>query len=143
MTRRTLFMSALRRRLASCALLMTALHVALVFAVPVSACCGDFRLKAETTREATKEVECCPAGAHAPGQCPLHRPASAHKQQKDECRMRCDASHDGLFLIAAIGVLPRPAESAVVFTHTPLEARGIFAPASRPSVPDAPPPRLL
>ena len=65
-------MRALRRRLASCALALTALQLALLFSVPVSACCVSTAAAVAHAPSST-DKDCCPAGSHAPGQCPLHK----------------------------------------------------------------------
>src|SRR4051812_44949806 len=109
-------MAALRRRLASCALAVTLLQCVLLFAAPVSACCGsgNVRQKADAARDAH---EGCPGGAHAPGQCPLHKPPHS-----TDCASRCDAPHAPVFVLGANGVLTRPgatpADAAAVTTRT-------------------------
>jgi hypothetical protein len=60
-----------------------------------------------------------------------------------ECRMLCDAPHGPQFLLGTIGVIAAPAS-----THVDLIAGALLlAPppvvSTRPSLPDAPPPRLL
>src|SRR3954465_3617407 len=120
-------MAALRRRLASCALAVTLLQCVLLFAAPVSACCGsgNVRQKADAARDAH---ECCPAGAHAPGQCPLHK--TSHSA---DCAFRCDASHAPDFVLGAMGVLTRPAA-------VPADRAVTTPPLSPPPAPPAPPP---
>ena len=130
-------MSSLRRHLASLALALTALQCALVFLAPVSACC-EFRLKAETT--GSEQGDCCPPGSHPPGQCPLHK---VSKSESNDCRMRCATPQALQFLAGAIGVMPAPVTTSIVFAESPLAARDALASRFRPSVPDAPPPRSL
>src|SRR4051794_15650027 len=131
-------MAALRRRLASCALAVALLQCVLLFAAPMSACCGsgNVRQKADTARDAH---ECCPAGAHAPGQCPLHK--TSHSA---DCAFRCDASHAPDFVLGAIGVLTRPAATlpapAAVTPRTMSRTPALLA---RTILPDAPPPKSL
>ena len=131
-------MNALRRRLTSAALALTVLQFALLFAVPVSACCvragGD-----HAAARATEDVECCPAGSHPPGQCPLHK--SSKSRNAASCRMTCDAPHGPQFLLGAIGVVPQPQSSEIVLTPSALQAGPAPLLAARPSLPDAPPPR--
>src|SRR3954471_21382690 len=125
-------MAALRRRLASCALAVALLQCALLFAAPMSACCGsgNVRLKADAAGDAH---ECCPAGAHAPGQCPLHKTA-----RSADCAFRCDASHAPDFVLGAMGVLTRPAaapaDPAIVSPRTASRTPALLA---RTILPDA------
>ena len=131
-------MAALRRRLASCALAVALLQCVLLFAAPMSACCGsgNVRQKADTARDAH---ECCPAGAHAPGQCPLHK--TSHSAA---CAFRCDASHAPDFVLGAIGVLTRPAATlAAPAAVTPRTISRTPALLARTILPDAPPPKAL
>src|SRR3954467_14609566 len=131
-------MAALRRRLASCALPVALLQCVLLFAAPMSACCGsgNVRLKADAARDAH---ECCPAGAHAPGQCPLHKTS-----RSADCAFRCDASHAPDFVLGAMGVLTRPAvmlaDPSPVRTCTSSRTPSLLA---RTILPDAPPPKSL
>ena len=142
-------MNVFRRRLASGALALTVLQFALLFAAPVSACCnaGAFRA-APHARTVENEVECCPPGSHPPGQCPLHRRASSNAARHAEssraaCRMTCAAPHGPQFLLGFIGVIATPQSTAIDRIAHPLHAGAPFAAAARPSLPDAPPPRLL
>src|SRR5262249_42309333 len=139
-------MRALRRRLASCALALTALQLALLFSVPVSACCvSKAAAVAHGTSAASKD--CCPAGSHAPGECPLHKnkgQAGDHKTSRTaECRMMCDAPHGPQFLLAAIGVLPAPEAFEIVLPSQAFASRSQAPVLLRAALPDAPPPRLL
>jgi hypothetical protein len=147
-------MSAFRRRLASGALLLTMLQFALLLAAPLSACCIPGAL--EVTRVENAKIECCPAGSHAPGECPLHPPsrnitptASAgqvpmDRESKDPvCRMACGAPDVAQILIGTIGVLPAPQSSHLYLTASALHPGAPITATARPSVPDAPPPRLL
>ena len=136
-------MSAFRRRLASGAIALTLLQLAVLFAAPVSACCLPFRLKAEATQvEKAEAPDCCPAGSHAPGECPLHKGGGAQKSGSD-CRMTCDTEHGPQFVLGVTGVLPAPESTRIDLTASaPLHGVPFIATA-RPSVPAAPPPRLL
>ena len=131
-------MNALRRRLASGALALTVLQFALLFAVPVSACCvrahGD-----HPAATATKEVECCPPGSHPPGQCPLHKVANSGNGAS--CRMTCDAPHGPQFLLGSIGIVPLPQSTGIQLSGYALHAGAPLVVTARPSLPDAPPPR--
>ena len=137
----TPLMKALRRRLASGALAVTVLQFALLFAVPVSACClrssGD-----QATARAADEIECCPPGSHPPGQCPRHKGAKTTEAKGGRhCRMTCDAPHGPQFLLGSVGVLPLPQSTAIELSRSALHAAVPRAAAARPSLPDAPPPR--
>src|SRR5262245_146008 len=144
-------MRAFRRRLASCALTLTALQLALLFSVPVSACCvANAATAAHATSAADKD--CCPAGSHRPGECPLHKDKGRTGNQKSverqtsrtaECRMMCDAPHGPQFLIGAIGMLPAPDGIEIALTSRALDARAPALVLSRAAFPDAPPPKLL
>ena len=131
-------MVALRRRLASGALVLTALQFVLLFA-PMSCCApfrldSSFRLKAEATR------------ARAAEECPLHKSkdlGSKSGAQDSPCRMTCDAPHGPQFLLGAIGVLPAPGVIDVEPVSSALAATAPFITTARPALPDAPPPRLL
>ena len=145
-------MNVFRRRLASGALALTVLQFALLFAAPVSACCnaGAFGVTAQA-RTVENEVECCPPGSHPPGQCPLHRRATSSARECGEtrgssraaCRMTCDAPHGPQFLLGFIGVITAPDSTEIDLTAGTLHAGAPFAATARPSLPDAPPPRLL
>ena len=129
-------MKRLRRRLASCALALTVLQTAMAFAAPLSGCCPS-----RTAAAAAADKDCCPAGSHPPGECPLH--ARSKASTKLSCRMQCDAPHGAGYIIAAFGVLPSP-----LVVSTPVTAAHPFAialdvPVLRTSTPDSPPPRVL
>jgi hypothetical protein len=134
------FMSAFRRRLASGALALIVLQLALLLTAPVSACCasGDIGTKAK----AGTKIECCPAGSHAPGECPLHK--SSDRESKDsDCRITCGSPQGPQFLLGVVGVLGAPQSTYVDLTASALHAVAPVSVTARPSVPDAPPPRLL
>jgi hypothetical protein len=145
-----ILMMVLRRRLASGALALIALQLALLFALPVSACClpaaasakagaSSMGAAARTAAVAASEdaPDCCPPGAHPKGECPLHRGARNH------CRFTCGRSSGPEFLIGAIGVLPAPSEVFVPFAESAAPVPASTVVPLRSSVPDAPPPRLL
>jgi hypothetical protein len=128
-------MSMIRRRLASCALALVVCQSALVFAAPLSSCCPS----RHGAPVAEAEKDCCPAGSHPPGQCPLH--ARSKAETRASCRMQCDAPHGVQFLLGAAVLLPAPAASFAA----PLISRAVIVSTanlqSRPFVPDSPPPR--
>ena len=133
-------MSAFRRRLASGALALIALQFALLVAAPLSACCAS-DAKEVTSLEKAK-IECCPAGSHAPGECPLHK--SKNSESKDPvCRMTCSAPDVAQILTGAIGVVPAPQSSLLYMTASALQAAAPVDVTARPSLPDVPPPQLL
>ena len=120
---------------------MVVCHAALVFAAPLSSCCPSRTSATVTASESDGEKDCCPAGSHAPGQCPLH--ARSKSASKIACRLQCDAPHGAQFLLGAVGTLPAPAVSPTapaVFRSLDLAS---INPESRPFVPDSPPPRLI
>ena len=134
-------MKALRRRLASGALAVTVLQFALLFAVPVSACClrsnGD-----HAAARAAQEIECCPPGTHPPGQCPRHKGAQTTEAKRDRlCRMTCDTQHGPQLLLGSVGVLPPPQSTAIEVSRYAMHAPVPRSAAARPALPDAPPPR--
>ena len=142
-------MNVFRRRLASGALALIVLQFALLFAAPVSACCNAaaFGAKAEATR-VENDVECCPPGSHPPGQCPLHKnkngtSSGAGAPRAVACRMMCDAPHGPQFLLGVVGAIAAPESTHIDLTASALHAGAPFAATARPSLPDAPPPRLL
>jgi hypothetical protein len=128
-------MSLLRRRLASCALVVIALQMTGVFAAPLSACCPTRTAAAV----AAADKDCCPAGSHAPGQCPLHKRSTS--ASRVSCRLQCDAPHGLQFVAGAIGVLPAPATTAVPFAVEPIRGTVRVLPELPDFVPDSPPPR--
>jgi hypothetical protein len=141
-------MTVFRRRLASGALALTVLQFALLFAAPVSACCNAGAFRAAHVRTVENEVECCPPGSHPPGQCPLHRRAVSNAARHAEssraaCRMTCDAPHGPQFLLGFVGVIAAPQSAEIDLAAGLLHASTPRAATARPSLPDAPPPRLL
>ena len=140
-------MGALRRRLASGALALTVLQLAVLFAAPVSACCmASSAEHHEAAAAAAEKADCCPPGSHAPGQCPLHKSNDRGSRVEDRgsnCRILCDAPHGPQFLLGAIGILPEPASIAIEIMPSALHAGAPLTATARPSLPDAPPPRLM
>jgi len=122
-------MGPLRRRLASWALLLTVLQCGLLFTAPVTACCA---------RKAEAAVDCCPAGSHAPGECPLHKAA-----RSADCAFRCNASHAPDFVLGSIGILTVPVQQFPVPVASPLEPFAPVQAIGRTSHPDSPPPKAL
>ena len=132
-------MRVFRRWLASGALALTALQLALLFAVPVSACCASSAAaRAASSISASDDApDCCPPGAHPKGECPLHKNKASH------CRFTCGRSSVPQFLLGAIGVLPAPSAVVVPFAESAAPVAASVILPLRSSVPDAPPPRLL
>jgi hypothetical protein len=127
-------MQTLRQRLASYAMVLTFLQAALVFSAPIAACC-----QAGKTASVAQDEECCPAGSHAPGECPRHARSSG--ESRASCRLQCDAPHGLQFIAGISGVLPL--DSAVLVPAADLGAVTIGASAVqlRSSGPTSPPPR--
>ena len=134
-------MRTFRRRFASCALALTLLQAALLFAAPAAACCPS--RTAAPVRAA--KADCCPAGAHAPGECPLHRDKAeaAAAQKPADCAMRCDATHSPDFVLGAMGVLPRPVAEVSAADSSRFDLDLSVTPRAHRTLPDAPPPRTL
>ena len=130
-------MNALRRRLASGALALIVLQLGMLFAMPVSACCAKSAV-AQTAASTTADdaPDCCPPGAHPKGECPLHR-------NRVHCRITCGGAAGARFVLGAIGVLPAPSAVIVPFGESAAPIRAAAIAPFRPSVPDAPPPRLV
>jgi hypothetical protein len=132
-------MRSFRRRLASCALAVVLLQCALLFAAPVSACCGTAAARAHATQaEDSPSIECCPAGAHAPGQCPLHK-----KERSSDCAVRCGQTHAPDFVLGAVGILTPPVLSLAPPATMHVGAIAIPGVVVRAIPPDGPPPRSL
>jgi hypothetical protein len=136
-------MHGLRRRFASWALALIALQAALVFAAPLASSCA-------TPSHATAQTErdCCPAGSHAPGECPLHRRAgsasSSSSSSAGACRLACDAPHGAQFLVAGIAIVPADTGASVItLSEERLARTAAVQPLTRSRVPDPPPPRSL
>jgi hypothetical protein len=140
-------MTAFRRRLASGALALTALQLALLFAGPVAACCDPAIAAHRAQRQADADApDCCPPGSHPPGECPLHRgskPEARGASASTRCRMTCDRSSGPQLVVGAIGVLPAPAGIAVPIAESAMPVPAAANVPLRPSIPDAPPPELL
>jgi hypothetical protein len=131
----------LRHRIASCALALLFVQTAGVFAVPMAmGCPGD------THAAAAQDEDCCPAGSHAPGQCPLHARAKttgADKEEHASCRMRCDAPHGVQLLVGAVAVLPISSRITIALTDRGAARVASTTAVLRSTIPSAPPPRTL
>ena len=127
-------MGSFRRKLASCALAVVLLQFALLFAVPVMACC----VTRGATAPAAATVECCPPGSHAPGACPLHKGTRAATGA-----MRCDSGFTFEFIVGLAGVLPAPGASLAAPSITIVRAAAPVPVRTRSFLPDAPPPKSL
>lgn len=57
--------------------------------------------------------------------------------------MACDAPRGPQFLLGAIGLVPAPESAEIDLTTYARHAAAPFTVTARPSLPDAPPPRLL
>lgn len=129
-------MTALRRHLASLGLAVATCHLVIQILVPAALCCQklDPAPKAETR-------DCCPAGSHAGGICPMHA-NRARSASPNDCQARPLVDFHDIFLsltsggvLTALVPLPVPAgaEAAPVVTQPPTTV--VF------SVPPGPPPR--
>jgi hypothetical protein len=126
------------------ALLLIVVQAALLFVAPVSACCRDRSTRQAQTIGAADE-DCCPAGSHPPGQCPLHKgkTKSSGSGGSRECRLRCAASQAPDFTLGAIGVLPGPAAIPVAAPRSTFGSIASSTVLARSLNPDAPPPKAL
>lgn len=122
-----------------CALALIVCQSGLAFAAPLSSCCPSRHATAETDK-GDADKDCCPAGSHAPGQCPLH--ARSKAATKVSCRMQCDAPHGVQFLLGAAGLLPAPVASLAAPIASNAVGVSAVDPETRPFAPDSPPPRL-
>ena len=136
-------MMFLRRRLASCALVVMLLQLGLLGVGPLVACCGPDSAAAVAGDQSSK-VECCPPGSHPPGQCPLHREArDKSRPAAAECRIRCDAPSGPGIVLGATGMMPPPPIASVSTISQALSPAPAPLPTNRPALPDAPPPKFL
>lgn len=117
-----------------------ALVQASVAIVSAAACGCEARRAAKAATE-----DCCPAGSHPPGMCPLHRDATTHSNAKKTAGPAltiCDAGAAmQLVLLSGAPPLPRPATTP---TLEPVRATVSVADAALVDldlVPHAPPPK--
>ena len=121
------------RAFAAAALLMVVAQVFAVCAVPLAACA----LSPSAVHH--ERVECCPAGSHPPGQCPLHKTPS----HSNECRMTCARQGATPFVPGVVGVLlPSIAMANPAGGTLPVPALD-SVPCSRSSIPSSPPPKPI
>ena len=98
-------MSSVRRHLASLGLAVALCHLVIQVLVPAALCCER---KSVETRPAVSE--CCPAGSHPPGLCPMHASSKAKSRDKRDCQARPLVDlHDLFVALNTGGVLPAPA----------------------------------
>jgi hypothetical protein len=125
-------MIRLRRSLASCALCVALLQVGLLFGTPLFSCCATAAPHAQTP-----DHDCCPAGSHAPGQCPLHQRGTSGATQ---CRLACAHTTSASLILVTVGTLP-PSISVVapaaLAADLPVALRAFV---SQPRIPSSPPP---
>jgi hypothetical protein len=121
-----------RRFFAAGALIVVLAHLTAVLAVPLAACA------AITPAAHHDSVECCPAGSHPPGECPLHRQDAKHS---GGCRLTCATQGSTPFVPGIAGVLPPAFAMATRFAAGPRtivhDPSGIF----RSITPASPPPK--
>ena len=120
------------RTFAAGALILALVQLTAVLAVPLVAC------TAMTPAAHHDSVECCPAGSHPPGECPLHRQEATHS---GACRLTCAKQGTTPFVPGIAGVLPPSFEMTTVLAAGPrlaiADASGIF----RSITPASPPPK--
>jgi len=128
----------LRHRLASCALALLFVQTAVAIAVPMAMCCP-----ADTHAAAAQDEDCCPAGSHPPGQCPLHGRAKTTGATSASCRMHCDAPHGIQLLAGTVAVLPVTSRITIALTDRGAARADSTTAVLRSTIPSAPPPKTL
>lgn len=125
-------MASRGRTFAAGALLMVVAQLTAVCAVPLAASAIS---PAAAHRHS---VECCPAGSHPPGQCPLH----AKESHSNECRMTCAKQAATPFVPGVAGVLPPSIAigTAIDVVASMIAVDGIRI--SRSRLPSSPPPKI-
>ena len=109
---------------------------ALVCAAPLAACI----VTPATTHAAERDdVDCCPAGSHPPGQCPLHRGGAS----SNECRLTCANQGRTAFIPGVAGVLPPAIGNSPVVVSEPTVVPPQPARTSASLPPISPPPKPL
>ena len=121
------------RIFAAGALLVLVAQLTAVLAAPLVACA----MTASIARG--DSVDCCPAGSHPPGQCPLHR----RESRSDDCRLTCARQGSTPFVPGFVGVLPPSTSIAPVILVVPAVASFVVTPIARSLTPASPPPRSL
>ncbi len=121
------------RRLIAAVAVCLALVQASVLSLSAAACCCEARHAAKIAAE-----DCCPAGSHPPGECPLHR---APKRAGD-CALSCNTSASlQLVLLAGAPPLARPATTPTLVRVAASAASSSVSLDDVDLVPHAPPPR--
>lgn len=110
-------------------------------AIVSAAACG-----CEARRAAKAAIEdCCPAGSHPPGMCPLHRDATTHSNAKKTAGTAltiCDAGAVmQLVLLSGAPPLPKPATTPMLEPVRATVAVADTALVDLDLVPHAPPPK--
>ena len=126
-------MSLFRRRLAFGALLLLLAQVS-ALAAPLAACSGAWEMAHQD------RADCCPAGSHPEGQCPLHQRAAS---DPNACRLTCAAQTSHAFIPGLTGVLPPAVRIATLFTVAAAVRPTDPRPVSRIITPRTPPPESL
>ena len=118
------------RAFAAAALVLMLAQLAAVCAVPLVACAASPSVH-------RAQVECCPAGTHPPGECPLHK-QDAHSTQ---CRMTC-ARQGATPFVPGVAAVLLPSPTIAVFTGAAaLVSDFVPVAASRGITPSSPPPK--
>jgi hypothetical protein len=135
---RDLPMTALRRHLASLGLAVATCHLVIQILVPVALCCQKPDL---APRAAARD--CCPAGAHAGGICPMHASKRAEQPNpENDCQARPLVDlHDLFMALTSGGVVTSlvPLAAPVGSEAAPMTVEPAATPVA--SVPPGPPPR--
>jgi hypothetical protein len=123
-------MTTARRRLL-CAVVLCAFLPLGAFSTLAAAC------QCATMMVASSDDDCCPAGSHPPGMCPLHQ-----RESTAQCRFSCAAGGQTLLLLTV--ARPESPTGHQVPAATPADVSPSIdaAPLARAASPDAPPPRI-
>jgi len=84
-------------------------------------------------------VDCCPAGSHPPGQCPLHK----REAPAGGCRLTCATERSTPFVSGFVGVLPPDAVYAPAAISEPATLPASPARIFSSLPPISPPPKRL
>jgi hypothetical protein len=128
-------LSFVRQRFRTLALVTAMAQLLVIGSVSVALCCQPAQKSAENVED------CCPAGSHPDGVCPLHGKKSKESRPASDCRLTCAAKVHGQML------LPSGAPVVTVLSiGPPAEAHATALPVVTPVltvdlVPNTPPPK--
>jgi hypothetical protein len=123
------------RSFAAGALVMLLAQFTLVCAAPLAAC----TMSSAAASSERSEVDCCPAGSHPPGQCPLHK----REAPAVGCRLTCATQGSTPFIPGFVGVLAPAGVQAPVVVSEPADLPPSPARLSTSLPPISPPPKRL